>query len=88
MNAFLIWLEQHEKLSGWAQFAGAILGLVVAIGIPAYQTYAARKEQRFASAQRFRATVEVVKIGLKLVEAAKKAIDGNDDGFSYFSNVY
>lgn len=27
MESFVIWLEEHDKLSGWAQFLGAMLAL-------------------------------------------------------------
>lgn len=29
MREFLLWLESHDKLAGWAQFAGAVLALLV-----------------------------------------------------------
>lgn len=29
MHDLIIWLESHDKLAGWAQFAGAVLALVV-----------------------------------------------------------
>jgi len=29
MSNFIIWLEAHDKLAGWAQFAGAMLALVL-----------------------------------------------------------
>lgn len=33
------WMEQHDKLSGWAQTVGAVIGIVIAIAIPAYQRW-------------------------------------------------
>lgn len=35
----IAWMESHDKLSGWAQFYGASLALVVAILVPAWQRY-------------------------------------------------
>ncbi|MDZ7283045.1 hypothetical protein KV697_09545 [Sphingomonas sanguinis] len=29
MREFLLWLQSHDKLAGWAQFAGAVLALLV-----------------------------------------------------------
>ncbi|WP_039788613.1 hypothetical protein [Herbaspirillum huttiense] len=35
----IAWMESHDELSGWAQFYGASLALVVAIIVPAWQRY-------------------------------------------------
>lgn len=40
------WMEEHDKLSGWAQFYGATLALVVAILVPAWQRYLQALDKR------------------------------------------
>lgn len=51
MNTFLSWLEAHEALSGWAQFAGAMLALFatyITVFIPIWR----RKKQLRRAAER------------------------------------
>lgn len=51
MNAFLSWLEAHEDLSGWAQFAGAMLALFVTY-ITAFIPIWRRKKQLRGAGER------------------------------------
>ena len=47
------WLEGHDKLSGWAQTVGALLALLVAVGVPLWQQAkerSAREKERTALA--------------------------------------
>lgn len=48
-NALLRWMEANDKLAGWAQFAGAMLALIIAIWVPWYQS---RRSERAARAER------------------------------------
>lgn len=44
MQELLIWMEQHEKLAGWAQTVGAVIALAIALAVPWFQhIYAARR---------------------------------------------
>ncbi|VVD29208.1 hypothetical protein [Paraburkholderia dioscoreae] len=50
MPDLLRWMEDHDKLSGWAQAIGAVLALVIAIMIPAWQRMAERRDRRVEAA--------------------------------------
>ncbi|MDT6960151.1 hypothetical protein QTN24_01455 [Cupriavidus sp. SZY C1] len=43
------WLEANEKLAGWAQAFGALIALVIAIGVPAWQRYAERRDAQISA---------------------------------------
>jgi hypothetical protein len=45
-DLFLLWLEQHEKLAGWAQFAGAMLALGATFLAAWLPVWAQRQDQR------------------------------------------
>jgi hypothetical protein len=51
MNSFILWLEAHEKLSGWAQFFGAILALTITY-FTAFAPHWRRKRQLQTAATR------------------------------------
>ncbi|WP_043345482.1 hypothetical protein [Cupriavidus basilensis] len=88
MYAVLYWLEQHDKLSGWVQFLGAMIGIFIAIAVPAVQTHSSKKMDRRDKAQALRATVEVIRIGAKLATTAHTAVKGPTQGRTYFPNDY
>lgn len=46
------WMETNDRLAGWAQFAGAMLALLIAIWVPWYQARAAERAVRRAHAER------------------------------------
>jgi hypothetical protein len=45
-NQALLFMRAHENLAGWAQAFGAMLAIVFAIGVPAYQRYAQTLDTR------------------------------------------
>jgi len=51
MATIVTWLEQHEKLAGWAQFFGAILALAVTY-FTAFAPMWRRKRQLLGAAER------------------------------------
>lgn len=51
MDNLITWLEAHDKLAGWAQFAGAVLALAVTY-ITAFAPGWRRKSQLHGTAQR------------------------------------
>lgn len=46
LNSWLKWFDANPNLSGWAQTAGALLALIIAIAVPAWQHF--QTEQRRA----------------------------------------
>jgi type II secretory pathway pseudopilin PulG len=81
MGKLLSWLQAHGELSGWAQAVGALIGLVIAIGIPAWQAWAARREDRTLRAQTLRATASVIQLAVHATDQSLEAIDQADSRF-------
>ncbi|WP_062117245.1 hypothetical protein [Collimonas pratensis] len=46
LNQAIAWMEAHDKLAGWAQFAGATVAVALAIAIPSWQRYLQRLDSR------------------------------------------
>ena len=44
------WMETNDKLAGWAQAFGAVIALLVAIGVPAWQRYSEKRAVQIADA--------------------------------------
>jgi hypothetical protein len=42
----LSWLEQHDKLAGWAQFLGVIIAVAIAVLVPWWQMRGIRRQER------------------------------------------
>jgi hypothetical protein len=45
MASIICWLEQHDKLSGWAQTVGALVAIIVTICIFMYQNRQFRRQR-------------------------------------------
>jgi hypothetical protein len=67
MTSFTDWLEAHDKLSGWAQFLGAMLALVVTY-FTAFSPIWRRKKQLRAAAKR------LLEHGYEVIESYHRSI--------------
>jgi len=56
----LKWMGENEKLAGWAQFAGAMLAVLIAIWVPWYQARRAERSVRAARIEHALANVQGV----------------------------
>lgn len=72
----LKWMSDNEKLAGWAQFAGAMLAVVIAIWVPWYQARAAERAVRAARFESELASVQGVYFVLADVSIWLKAVSG------------
>ncbi|WP_244828924.1 hypothetical protein [Caballeronia sp. TF1N1] len=71
--AFIHWPPtQSSDWASWMQAIGAIVGIGIAIAVPAYQKFEARRESRNAAAASLRATAEIVRLTML---AASDAVD-------------
>lgn len=73
INEILNWLEAHERLSGWAQFAGAMLTLWVMAGLAARDS----RRHRHAAIHRTKALLRIAATTCRDVQAV---MDQRTDG--------
>lgn len=45
-NLVTHWFDQHEGLAAWVQAIGTLIALIIAIGVPAWQTHTARQDAK------------------------------------------
>ncbi|MBU9153178.1 hypothetical protein KTD28_00985 [Burkholderia gladioli] len=84
MGQFLDWIEHHPGMASWVQAVGSIIALVIAIGVPAWQSANARKSARKEAAERFRAVAQVVQLAFDSIDDIVKALRSADHGKKFF----
>ncbi|BCZ84816.1 hypothetical protein PTKU64_84910 [Paraburkholderia terrae] len=89
ITGFVKWPpQQSSDWAAWMQAIGAIVGIAIAIAIPAWQQLISQRRERVVAASGFRATTQVAKIGLDLVRDAVNAVENINDAWLYFQNDF
>ncbi|KGC67998.1 hypothetical protein [Burkholderia pseudomallei] len=80
-------LQQSERAS-WVQAVGSVVGILIAVAVPAWQHAEAQKRARIDAAAKFRAVVKVVQLGCARVTNVWDQMNKADVGYTYFANLY